>query len=177
MAAAILPPHQRPVLQACYREGGQILGLVDDAGHAVDGVRLLWALAGIESDYGCLAEYARHEPAYMPGGRYYQRAFDQRVAWQRWGVLAACSFGPFQILHPTARELGFDLAPWELANSFTCAEWARRLIVRRFIEAHGVKTLTAIFDSYNSGNARDANVPADYIAKGLKAYAQPLPAL
>ena len=173
----VLDATRRRVLQACYREGGQITGLVDDAGHAVDGVRLLWALAGIESDFGRLGEYARHEPAYMPGGRYYQQAFAQRQAWMRWGVLAACSFGPFQLMHATARELGFDLAPWDLVNPFTCAEWARRLIVRRFIEAHGVKTLRAIFDSYNSGNARDAHVPADYIRKGLAAYAAELPAL
>lgn len=177
MAAAILPPHQRPVLQACYREGGQIPGLADDAGHAVDGVRLLWALAGIESDYGRLTEYARHEPAYMPGGRYYQQAFAQRQAWARWGVAAACSWGPFQILHATARELSFDGAPWQLADPMPCAEWARRLIVRRFMGAHGATTLRQVFDAYNSGNHADRVVPADYIRKGLAAYDQPLPAL
>ncbi len=169
--------YQRPVLQACYREGGQILGLVDDAGRAVDGVRLLWAIAGIESDYGRLADYARHEPAYMPGGRYYQQAFAQRQAWARWGVLAACSFGPFQIMHATARELGFDGSPALLMEPQTCAEWARRLIVRRFIESHGATTLRHVLDSYNSGTYRDANVPADYIRKGLAAYAAELPAL
>lgn len=177
MAAAILPPHQRPVLQACYREGGQILGLVDDAGHAVDGVRLLWALAGIESDYGRLAEYARHEPAYMPGGRYYQQAFALRQAWARWGVLAACSFGAFQIMHATARELGYDGPPHGLIDHETCARWARTLIVRRFIDGHGATTLRSIFDAYNSGTHRDGVVPADYIRKGLAAYGQPLPAL
>lgn len=172
-----LSPTQRQVLQACHREGGLIRGLVDDAGGLVDGRRLLWAIAGNESDYGRLAEYARHEPAYMPGGRYYQQALAQRQAWARWGVLAACSFGPFQVLHATARELGFDGAPAQLAEPLTCAEWARRLIVRRFIEAHGAATLRQIFDAYNSGNHADRVVPADYITKGLAAYARALPAL
>lgn len=168
---------QRQVLAACYRFGSQITGLIDSEGRPVDGVRLLWAIAGNESDYGRLAEYARHEPAYMPGGRYYQRAFDQRVAWQRWGIAAACSWGAWQVMAPTAREMGYDGPPSGLMDHEACCRWATALIVHRFIDAHGARSLRDVLDAYNSGNHADRVVPADYITKGLAAYARALPAL
>lgn len=172
-----IPVGSRPVLQRCYQYGGHIVGLKDDDGHAVDGVRLLWAIAGCESDYGRQAEFARHEAAYMPGGRYYQQALEQRKAWQRWGITAACSWGAWQLMAPTARELGYDGPPWGLADHDVCCHWATTLIVHRFIDGHGAKTLRHVLDAYNSGFHRDAVVPSEYINRGLQAYARELPPL
>ncbi|MBK9497051.1 MAG: hypothetical protein IPO08_21570 [Xanthomonadales bacterium] len=167
----------RPVLQQCYRFGGHVTGLRDDQGRLVDGVRLLWALAGIESDYGRLAEFARHEPAYMPRGRYYTQSIEQRQAWARWGITAACSFGAWQVMAATAREMGYDGPPHGLIDHETCCRVATALITRRFVIAHGVTTLRDVFDAYNSGNARDGVVPSAYITKGLAAYGLELPTL
>lgn len=171
------PVGSRPVLHRCYQFGGHITGLKDDDGRAVDGVRLLWAIAGCESDYGRQAEVARHEAAYMPGGRYYQQSLELRKAYQRFGVPAACSWGAWQLMFPTARELGYDGPPHGLMDHDTCCRWATALIVHRFIEAHGAQTLRHVLDAYNSGFHRDAVVPSEYISRGLRAYGAELPTL
>ena len=173
----VVSEDRRPILQQCLRYGGQITGLVDEQGCAADGARVLWAIAGCESDYGRLAEYARHEPAYMPGGRYYQRSFDQRVAWQRWGVAAACSWGAWQLMAPTAREMGYAGPPSGLMVHEVCARWATTLIVQRFIQGHGARSIRDVLDAYNSGSHRDRIEPVGYIGKGLAAYAADLPTL
>lgn len=163
------------LIQACQQQGQTIIGLTHGT-EVVSGPRLLLTLAGLESTFGRDRTFVRAEPPYMPGGRYYKASANLRAEWRKWGVLAASSYGSFQVMYPTARELGFDGHPIQLQDDMVCAYWAARLITQRFIRRHGAKTLRDALDGYNSGNHFDINQPEAYIAKGLQMYhdVQPL---
>lgn len=165
-----LPIYRAKLHRACVQHGVSLDGCVAAPHGPVNGAVLLWALAGIESDYGRLSDFARHETAYMPGGTYYRHSTQLRALWERYGVLAACSLGPFQIMLPTAVEMGYDGPPHGLLEPFTAAEIAARLILKRHVRQRGAKLLAEVFDAYNSGTHRDAIVPEKYIKKGLAAY-------
>jgi hypothetical protein len=157
------------LLNVCLAHGEKITGLsVGD--EKVHGGRLLLTLAGLESNFGEQRLFVRFEPAYAPDGMYYNKSLVLRKLWFIYGALSASSFGAFQIMYATARELGFTGNPVLLQNDDICAQWATELITKRFIKAQGVKTLEQVLDAYNSGNAHDTNVPKAYVAKGLQIY-------
>jgi len=58
----------------------------------VDPVKLLWGIAGVESQFGELSN-PRHENGYCFAGRY----FDAKAT-AAWGCLAHCSYGPWQVM-------------------------------------------------------------------------------
>jgi hypothetical protein len=159
--------------EVCEKYGPSIRGLMYQ-GRAVDGSLLLWAIAGCESAFGRQREFVRAEPAYMPGGRYH-RAPHLRGMYQHWGVLAASSFGSFQILFVAAAELGYSGHPIDLQKDETCGMWATELIKRRFIVGQGAKTLRDVLDAYNSGTYKDAGVPESYIEKAERYYVAGFP--
>ena len=157
------------LMDLCRQRGQEVVGL-SHKGLPVDGGKLLLSLAGLESNFGALREFVRSEPAYSPGGRYYNADVDLRQLYRRYGVLATASFGTFQIMYKTAHELGFKGHPIQLQEDLTCSYWATRLIVDRFQKRFGAKTLKDILDAYNSGNHKDANVPESYVKKGIEFY-------
>jgi hypothetical protein len=57
-----------------------------------DPVKLLWAIAGVESNFG-MNSAPRHEQGYCYSGRY----FDAKAT-SEWGCLAHCSYGPWQVM-------------------------------------------------------------------------------
>ena len=134
-------------------------------GEAVDPARLLWALAGVESTYGRDREFARLEPSYQPRGVMYVRSPGVRALWSRYGALAACSWGSWQMMTSTARDLGHTGAPWELTADQVLAPLVVRYLVRKAPER-----LDQVFDCYNSGSYRDRIIPEAYIRSGLAAY-------
>jgi hypothetical protein len=134
-------------------------------GEPVDTARLLWALAGIESTYGRDREYCRIEPAYQPTGDVYRKSQALRDLWRRYGALAACSLGTWQMMAITARELGHSGHPIELQ-----ADAALVYLVVRYLERARPATLPDVFDAYNSGSCRDRIIPDAYIRSGLAAY-------
>lgn len=154
---------------ACQIHGQVLTGLASHKGQPIDGPLLLWTIAGCESDFGRLALYVRHEPAYMPGGKYYAKSYDLRQMYARYGVLAASSYGAWQVMFPTARELGFSGHPIDLQLSESAA-WAAALIRTRIIGQQNAATLEQILDAYNTGTAKDRNVPLSYITKGVAFY-------
>lgn len=158
------------LVDACRLIGPQLTGCVTHNGQPIDGPLLLWAISGNESGFGRMSQFARHEPAYMPNGIYYKRSPLLRSLWQLYGVLAACSFGAFQIMYVTAVEMGFKGHPIRLQQHDLCAQAAASLILKRFVQGHGATTLAQVLDSYNSGNSFDANIPEDYIRNGIKHY-------
>jgi len=159
------------LLAACHVHGRDLSGPpVTHNGKPLDGARLLWAIAGVESDFGRLRTHARFERGYAPGGFYYERSAELQRAYAEFNSLAASSFGSFQILYITARELGFNQHPLELRNDDTCARYASQLIGTRFIGRQRCRTVASILDAYNTGNARDTNIPESYIAKAIKYY-------
>lgn len=95
----ILTSIPRQVVAALCHENGSKLplaGTSDGTGRAIDGVRLLWAIAGNESSFSdnCTP---RHEPANDVGGYYYDRSSAVRKAVQQ-GSDAACSYRPWQVM-------------------------------------------------------------------------------
>jgi hypothetical protein len=158
------------LIDACRLVGPQLNGCVTHRRAPVDGALLLWAISGVESDFGRMHLFARHEPAYMPGGLYYKRSPLLRSLWQIYGVLASCSYGAFQVMYPTAYETGFRGHPVKLQAHDICGQAAADLILKRFVQTHGATTLEAVFDAYNTGTHRDTNVPVEYVAKATRFY-------
>lgn len=139
-------------------------------GEPINGTRLLLAIAGNESSFGARREFVRPEAAYAPGGHYYQTAAAVRALWTRWGVLAASSFGSWQVMFVTATELGFTGHPLLLQRDDVTAPLVEHLIRDRFIGREGAKTIRDVLDAYNSGNPTDRIVPTTYIADGVAHY-------
>lgn len=129
---------------------------------------LLGALAEVESTFGT-NNVPRYEKAYDEGGIYYRRSPEVRARHVRWGDWAHCSYSSFQVMFHTACELGFRGTPLDLWKDEVAIFWVIEFIRKRAIEK-GAKTLSEIFDAYNSGTHRDRIVPEEYIAKGLGNY-------
>ena len=161
--------HEASVKAACWAKGAAPLGLTHRE-RPVDYPLLLWTLSGLESSHGRDRLFVRHEPGYMPGGRYYQAD-----KWKVYGVLASSSFGSFQLMYQVATELGFAGHPIELQDDMTCAAWAATLIEQRIVKRQGAKTLRDVLDAYNSGSHRDGLVPAAYIKNGILLYEEGWP--
>jgi hypothetical protein len=155
--------------ETCTVYGERIQGISHD-GLLVPGRRLLLTLAGMESAFGVQREYVRPEPGYMPGGGYYKKSPELRQEYKRYGVLAGSSFGTWQIMYMTAKELGFNGHPILLQGDDACCDFASKLIANRLIGRHKAKTLRDILDGYNSGNHFDQIVPQSYIDKGFTFY-------
>ena len=130
----------------------------------IDPVKILCAILHNESSYGVF-NVPRFEKAYGPGGKYYNH-----TQYTLWGAWACCSYSSFQIMYPTARELGFTGTPGQLWNDEEAIKWAIKLINVRIIRKQGAKTVNQIADGYNSGNCNDSIIPEVYIAKFVLAY-------
>jgi hypothetical protein len=128
------------------------------------GARLLRAIATIESSFGQNCG-PRVEPAYSPGGRYYKGA--QQIWVTEYGPDAASSHGPWQIMFPTAKELGFRISPSELAlpevNGLVAVEFLNT-------RARNAVNLEEVARAYNGGNIHAKAVPQSYIDKLTHAY-------
>jgi hypothetical protein len=135
-------------------------------GSEVDPVKLLKALAWKESTYGQNTTPLK-EPAYCPGGRYFTD--DQAQAWQQYGEAAACSYSSFQILYPTAVEMGYRDAPQGLDDDAEAIRWVVELLNRRVLGRDQARTVQQIGDAYNSGTSRDQRQPLVYM-QALQAH-------
>jgi hypothetical protein len=137
------------------------LGLENIVHSEREDTALLRAIADVESSYGRNSN-PRHEPAYCRGGKYFDK-----LDTELYGCAAHCSYGPWQIMYPVARELGFTGAPEELANPETNCLYAVRYLNARASEA---KTVEDIARCYNGGNINAKAVPQSYIDKLTAAY-------
>lgn len=133
----------------------------------IDGARLLWAIAGNESNFGTNVS-PRHEDAYCYHGRYYDKAFTNL-----WGCLAHCSYGPWQVMYPNI-SMG-NISPLDAAvRPEIVANMAVRFINKRILMAEKATTIEEVADAYNSGDWRDSIIPEKYIADLVKNYAIPI---
>jgi hypothetical protein len=148
---------RKEIAAACRKWGGM---LRTPAG--VDGVRLLWAIAGCESSFGVNCK-PRHEP-------YYHRLAlegknKQLVEMTKlWGCDAHSSFGPWQLLlvncTPTMR-------PEDFANVHRAAMETAMFLNRRVLGQEHASNLIQIATAYNSGKWEWANMPP-----GVAVYAR-----
>lgn len=155
------------VAELCQQFGSLIpLAETDDgSGHPIDGAKLLWAISGCESTFGDHCE-PRFERAYYSGGYYYLRDKRIRQAVQMWGRDAACSYGPWQVLC-----INTQYSPEQLGSDPKIAcDAAVHFIVNFVLGFRKARTLSAVLDTYNSGNWRDVHVPVKYIHDGTNYY-------
>lgn len=131
-------------------------------------VALMRAICENETSGGARAFATLHEPAYCYGGRYFNSDLAQLSV--PWGCLAHSSFGPWQILFVTAHEHGYSGDPVGLRDPQTSAEYVVKILNRRLFDQVADATPEDAFDAWNSGRARDANVPAKYISEGMDHY-------
>lgn len=152
-------------LQAVCREFGPLVPPLWHNGVPCDGALVLWAFAGVESSFGRDRYVMRFEPSYSPGGKVYRASPFIRDLWRQHGPDAARSFGSWQMMFPTAVQLGYTGTPEGLADDRALAP----LVCAYMKRAQG-GTLENAADAYNSGNWRDRFVPLDYLARIVRAY-------
>lgn len=135
----------------------------------VDPTLLLGAIAEVESSFGEF-DVPRFEPAYGPGGRYYTN--EQKERYKQFGAMACCSWGCWQIMYPTACELGYTGAPIDLWKPDVAAPYVVGFIHYRAMK-RGAASLRDIAATYNGGNPNaDNDAVSKYIQKLDFAYAQ-----
>lgn len=135
-------------------EPSKILELCNEFGadlklpSGLSGARLLWGLAGCESSFGrdCTP---RHERAFDKGGYFYVHSGEDRQLVQKYGKLAASSYGPWQIMLINAPGCSPDEL---LSDPRLCAHMSVRFIDSFVVGFRRAKTLEQIAETYNSGN-------------------------
>jgi hypothetical protein len=143
---------------------------IDDA----DPELILAALAYCETKFwDSKWQKPRVEPAYLPGGRYYAASLGLRKAYAQYGPDAAASWGPWQLMFPTAVELGYTGNPSDLVEQ--SAEFVVAYLNRRVLYLTGLN-LEDIPDGYNSGSCLDRIIPRAYIKEFIEAYETQAPA-
>ncbi|HET6373000.1 MAG TPA: hypothetical protein VFG76_06820 [Candidatus Polarisedimenticolia bacterium] len=128
---------------------------------------LLHGMTGNESRFGEIQFTPRFEPNYYRGGRYYLKPANEwlRRAVTRYEQCAAMSWGAWQIMYPTAVELGYDGHPWGLSLPEECIRWVVAYLNRRTYKEWDdaprailrppALTVEQSGDSYNTGNHWD----------------------
>lgn len=132
---------------------------------------LLAAVAWRESKLGLVAG-SRVEPSYLHrerfgGGGLYRAHVPDLV--KVYGDSAASSWSSFQIMFPTAWELGYRGTPWGLDDDAVAITWAMEFIRVRALRK-GAVTVEEVADAYNSGTHRDSFVPETYVAAVVNHY-------
>ena len=126
----------------------------------------LYAVSGVESSFGKNLG-PRVEPAYSPGGIYFENAH-VRDMYSLYGSDAASSFGPWQIMFIVASELGYSGPPKDLSLKEICGPF----VVRKFnlISRNGANSVERLLDAWNTGSWRKGTPPLAYIAKFWNYY-------
>lgn len=125
-----------------------------------DGKALLGAAAENESAFGANAS-PRFEPSYYYGSPRYQKSPELRAAIERHGALAACSWGPWQIMAMNALRLGYSLD--ESLHDLWYASTSAPLVValaEEILTKQRPKTPEDFGDAWNSGRFGDTISPA-----------------
>ena len=133
-------------------KSGSPAGTAVVADGVIDGVRLLVAMGGRESNFGANLR-PRHETAYDINGRFWRDSslLQKYIAEHGWD--GACSYGPLQIMAVNAK----DCTPEQLAADADLAMQAAVEFLNRYVLGHWhARTLEAICRTYNGGNPRAA---------------------
>src|SRR6185437_2959221 len=149
----------------------------------LDGERVLWALAGCESDFGVYG-LPKHEDGYCAGHRY-----DIPALTKRWGCAAHCSYGPWQVMFAHLDYLlpspqrdpsllifaAGDAGPKFAATAdYLCAATAQ-FLAAEILGRQKASTLAEIAKAYNHGNWADDYDDSEYQGRAQKFYDTPFP--
>ena len=133
---------------------------------------LLTALAWQESLFGILGGRSRVEPGYRPKGAYYREHV--LTLYDDFGDAAASSWSSWQVMYPTAWELGFRAYPWDLRDDGIAVAYVLRYIDRRAVQ-RGAVTVEKIARAYNSGTHEGPET--DYMRRVRRYYDKAVAAL
>ena len=155
-----------PILKAIDQEAGNLV-----VTGPFDRRAILAAFTDVESGpWGARAEAGLFEDRYYRGGTYYRRHVIELV--HKYESLAACSYGPWQVLFPTAFELGYRGHPVGLLEPAICAVYCVKILNGRWADK---SQLHLAADAYNTGNDRDRIIPAaNYTENFIQAYDEAL---
>ncbi len=158
----------------------------------IDSKILLIAMTGNESSWGTDLK-PKDEPGYYRGGYYYKKPDNEwlRKLVTKYGMCAAMSWGPWQIMYPVAYELGYKGSahahPWGLYEPEVSLHWVieylNRRTFRRWDAAPAPRlvapamTVPQVGDSYNTGSFRDMNHNESYERDLQQHYAEAAAAL
>jgi hypothetical protein len=132
----------------------------------LDPYALLYMLGGVESSFGLVARQARFEKAFSRGGPYFVPELDKEF-----GDMAACSYGPWQIMFVNARRVCPEVTPEELRTSVRAAGVASALFLNSQLAAKKPQTAAEVLDVWNTGTQRDSLKPSPhYTDKGVGYY-------
>lgn len=132
----------------------------------------LWSICGVESNFG-ERNIQRLELNYYPGGIYYQRSKELQFEYNKWGLQASCSYGPWQMMYMTAKEMGYNRPPGDLWSAHIQLPY----VVQYFNKAKGfgASTLNHFAACYNGGFGalkKESENVQKYITKFRKIYDQ-----
>lgn len=137
---------------------------------SIDPYYFLLALMQVESSFG-IQNIARFELSYSRSSIAYKKSRLLQEGHEKWGDLAACSYGPTQILWIVAAELGYNATPIELFHGANSIPYTVKLLNK--LAAGGGNTLERLAAAYNGGlgalKSKDS-WPAAYIKKFVQAY-------
>lgn len=140
---------------------------VGDSG--INPVALLRAIAAQETSDPTRWAASKHENAYCYGGRYHTPAL--KPAEWRYGCACHCSWGPWQIMYPTAILRGFDGDPVRLRDPLTSGLYVvAELNAKVFDALPAPITVADALDAWNSGMARDNLFPGKYVSEATDLY-------
>jgi len=146
------------LFQICITHGKKLV--IGNLKPEVKGEEFLYALSGTESNFGRF-DIARYEKSYDRNGVYGGKNALLNKSLNDYGALAACSYGPWQIMYATAVNLGFAGHPLELWAAERCIPYVVRYI-NRSIE-RGAASIDDLLDSYNTGSHTIGRPPKEYI--------------
>lgn len=148
----------------------------------LDARAVLAAITYPETNWGRRYKAALFEQAYYRGGKFYKDHVKTLV--QEYESLAACSWGPWQILFVAARETGYQGDPWGLVDPATSCAAVVTLLNKRCFNTWAAApdpalvepaaTIAQVGDMWNSGSWRDRFVPGEYVATITEGYAESL---
>jgi hypothetical protein len=140
---------QAQVQAACrqYGPGVNAGKLVDGYGYPLDGVKLLWALSGEESSFGANCG-PRLEPSYWDGEN--SKSGLQTELNKQYGMAAAKSYGPWQIMYVNCYLLG---TPQQIDEDINLGAQAGVEFINSYIILDKkALNLQQVARVYNSGN-------------------------
>ena len=151
-----------PIVRSLCEKYGPMLNVPT----GIDGVALMEAVADNESSYGSNCK-PRYEHSYDVGGRNDEN--EQTNLIERFGRMAACSYGPWQIMPCNA----LDFTPAELYNDpDSCAKAFVAFFNSRVIRHCGAKSVAEVGQVYNGGHisAQPNSDVMAYMAKLTRNY-------
>lgn len=127
--------------------------------------KLLWALNMIEASGSAKAK-KRHEP------NFYKKYLKGKKQWseseKKWGAEAiSSSYGPWQIMYPTAVQYGYKGSPSDLEKPEVSLPFVQKYVGSLSKKFNG--DIEKVFSAYNAGEGGVGTNP-DYTKKALDHY-------